>query len=329
MSPQLNESTRIKIRTLSIQGWSERRIARALKVNCNTVKLWKHRTRPDNVENIAPGRGRKRKFDPEQQQELKQFLEQHAKEGSRSLTPLIKKRFKLDVTDRTVRLYSARFGFKWKRPQKKPFLLERHKKERVRFAKKHATEDWTKWVFSDEKTFIVGPRSSGQRVKEGEVLLFETIKHPAKVHCWWAISAKAEFEPYLFTENLTGDLYTTILMTRLLHPTRGSLGRGWTLQQDNDPKHRSKVAQEWLNSNTPYWTSDWPPVSPDLNPIENLWSEVADKVAQKAPKIIADLKKEIQKVCLTFPRTHILNAIESMHSRLEAVVAAKGGHTKY
>ena len=77
------------------------------------------------------------------------------------------------------------------------------------------------------------------------------------------------------------------------------------------------------------WTNDWPPTSPDLNSIENLWSEVADKVAQKASKTIADLKKEIQRACLAFPRTHILNAIESIHSRLMKVIATNGGHTKY
>ena len=119
MSPQSKESTRIKIRTLSIQGWSDRRITRASKVNCKTVALWKHRPRPDNVEDIAPGRGRKRKFDPEQELELKQFLEQHAKEGSRSLTLRTKKRLKVNVTDRTVQIYCARFSFKWKIPQKK------------------------------------------------------------------------------------------------------------------------------------------------------------------------------------------------------------------
>ena len=72
-----------------------------------------------------------------------------------------------------------------------------------------------------------------------------------------------------------------------------------------------------------------PPASLDLNPIQNLWSEVADKVAQKAPKTIADLKKEIRRACLIFPRAHILNAIESMHSRLMKVVATNSGHTKY
>ncbi len=56
---------------------------------------------------------------------------------------------------------------------------------------------------------------------------------------------------HLFSENLTGDLYTTILETRLLHPTRGSLGRGWTFQKDNDPRHRSKVATEWLEVKVP------------------------------------------------------------------------------
>ena len=49
----------------------------------------------------------------------------------------------------------------------------------------------------------------------------------------------------------------------------------WTYQQDNDPPH--KLASSHINA----WDSlhgfsvklltNWPPNSPDLNPIENVW----------------------------------------------------------
>nr|AAW25703.1 SJCHGC03999 protein [Schistosoma japonicum] len=44
------------------------------------------------------------------------------------------------------------------------------------------------------------------------------------------------------------------------------LNRSWVMQQDNDPKHRSKSTIEWLQQKK-ICLLEWPSQSPDLNPI--------------------------------------------------------------
>ncbi len=101
-------------------------------------------------------------------------------------------------------------------------------------------------------------------------------------------------------------------------------------QQDNDPKHTSKRAKKWFEDNDVevLW---WPAQSPDLNPIEHLWYYVKRKLQEYEvpPKGAHELWERLVKEWNGISSEVCQTLIESMPRRIEAVIKAKGGHTKY
>ena len=60
---------------------------------------------------------------------------------------------------------------------------------------------------------------------------------------------------------------------------------GHKFMQDNDPKHTSVMAREWMEEKSMNWWKT-SAESPDLNPIENLWHELKEYIRREVkPKV--------------------------------------------
>lgn len=101
-------------------------------------------------------------------------------------------------------------------------------------------------------------------------------------------------------------------------------------QQDNDPKHTSTTAKQWFKDHG-IIVLDWPSYSPDLNPIEHLWSIVKRRLHDfdHPPSSMHELWLRIQQVWNNISIDDCQKLIESMPRRIEAVYKAKGSWTKY
>ena len=107
-----------------------------------------------------------------------------------------------------------------------------------------------------------------------------------------------------------------------------SSNRHMTFVQDGAPAHAAKATQAWCKKNLPNFIEKtcWPPNSPDINPVENLWS-IMDEVVYKdpTPKTMQDLNKPGRKSrsprYMTYP-TPCRNGLGTM-------ITNKGGHAGY
>ena len=96
-------------------------------------------------------------------------------------------------------------------------------------------------------------------------------------------------------------------------------------QQDNAPCHTEHIVREWFEEHDEVFTVlPWPPIYPDLNPIEHLWDVLDRQVRSTAapPHNLQDLKFWCQ-----IPRDTFRGLGESMPRRVGTVLAAYGGPT--
>src|SRR5262249_55954312 len=114
-----------------------------------------------------------------------------------------------------------------------------------------------------------------------------SLKHPYKCFFWGAISVHGTIRFHLWdNQNLDGALYRWIIRAKLLRQANKKMGKCWRFQHDNDPKHTANATKEEHGIEV----LNWPPNSPDLNPIENLWAWMKRKVEEGERRMMMEGK---------------------------------------
>jgi len=246
------------------------------------------------------------------------------------------------VSKSTIRRLLIHEGYRCYVKQKRPQLEPRHERERKTFARNHldwGVEEWQNVVFSDECKLLVID-SSGRDYcwkKPGTRLLRHQVTPTRKfgggsIMVWGCMTfqgvgylTKIEggLDAALERDILRDELTATLEYYRL---DRSKI----IFQHDNDPKHTAKVTQKWLREHQISVLS-WPPCSPDMNPIEHLWSEVKRRlrIHPRTPRTLSELWETVQTIWNSIPASFCEKLYRSMPDRIAELHCVKGWHTGY
>jgi hypothetical protein len=242
------------------------------------------------------------------------------------------------VSARTIRRTLDEHKLFGRKARKEYPFTSVHIRKRLSFGNGYMNRhNWNDVLFSDEKTFELVGGSSQQWVQrpEGQAFNSEYVTnkqpHGKKVHIWGCFSANGMGEFELFTDNLDGTLLKKILTRHLVSSANKLFGTNhWWYLQDNDPKHRyrSDVVKTFLFRNG-IQCLELSPYSGDLNPIENLWSDLNRRIESHFSQTINELQNAIETEWNNTSALLLSKLVASMTKRCTAVVNNHGHKTKY
>ena len=317
-------------------------IAQKIGIHRTTVtRILKRFEKSHDPYYVAPKTGRPCKLDARDVRIAARML---AKTEAANATEIVKKAFP-QVSRHTLACNLKVYGLLCRVRRSRPYISPANREKQHLWALAHTSwtvEDWKRVGFSDESKFLLF-KSDGRQYawfQPGQALddrfIKKNIKHgTGNLMVWGMITSKGMGRLHRIDGIMCRPDYVEILKKQFL----GSLKdlkicrtgkEGLIFQQDNDPKHRSRVAEDWFQTKK-VKRLPWPPSSPDMSIIEHVWDQLDALVRARNP--LPTNKEELwialQEEWENFPRKALDTLYESMPRRVAALVKARGGATKY
>ncbi|GFT90109.1 transposable element Tc1 transposase [Trichonephila clavipes] len=217
-------------------------------------------------------------------------------------------------------------------------LTPKHRRLRQQWANVHRSwrADWQQVVFSDEPRFNLWHHDARIRVRcyAGErhipecIIERHSLRTPGVMVCGTIV-----YHGRSQLLRILGNLNSTRYINEVLQPQAIHFLQGLPVavfQQDNARPHVAKTVKSYLDSQL-VQLLPWPAYSPDMSPIEHVKDIVGRHFAHDLRPVAStdELWLRIQTIWNTLPQADIQNLFNSMPRRVAALIAARGGHTKY
>jgi transposase len=222
----------------------------------------------------------------------------------------------------------------------KSSLTAAHRQKRLEWARANLKTDFSSVLFTDEtRATLDGPDgwARGWKPKTGWTADRRRRQQGGGgVMLWAGIINSSVVGPFMVPDGvkITAASYCDFLegnFSPWFASQKAAFRRKMVFMHDNAPSHAARLTTQFLADrgfkNSRMMT--WPASSPDLNPIENLWSLVKRRIYAGGRQFDskAELWQAIQTEFRRLKPAEVRKLTASMYSRLVMVLQRKGGHT--
>lgn len=333
VSKSQQRSTFLHYYTRGYRNASE--IARLISMNRRTASRYMKRLNSGESLEDRPRSGRPKRLNRLLIAELRRIAKEHPSANLACYTRELHRRKGVTVSRETARKAIRGHLFKHVIPQRRN-LTSSHKAERLAFAREHHIDSWDNKISCDEAYFNLNRKKNKRWVEVGheeDAALPKLTNRQEKISVGvvaavlWGRKLALGFLPKNWNGANLGEVFDSTILPSLGGTIRSRQQYEWMM--DNDGRHREASWLHYVERKRLRVISPWPSNSPDLQPIENLFSEMKRMVEHYAPTTEEELRAAIGRAWRELQIEHVNNCFRSMPERLNEVRRLRGARTRY